>query len=147
MIENNIQRALQDLVAIERDRRLGYPVSDLHKSPVDAIIDGATALHELGIDPDEVILPEDQEKLEIKEEIRNSIAGSPDNPTGEPENETEVGDQVVIRTDDGIIRANVIGIESDHGRPEDGTRMSGTIKVDEPKVHYMDYNRNAVDPE
>jgi hypothetical protein len=50
------------------------------------------------------------------------------------------GDTVVIRTDDGVIRATVDElIECD--RVEDGARLGGTVDTDGPNVQYVDYHR------
>jgi len=50
------------------------------------------------------------------------------------------GDTVVIRTDDGILRATVDkAVSWDGERPSDGVRMGGVANIDEPCVHYVDY--------
>lgn len=49
-------------------------------------------------------------------------------------------DEVVIRTDDGIIKAEVT--EMAQHRPEDGARLGGTLDADEPKIHFVDYHRS-----
>lgn len=46
-------------------------------------------------------------------------------------------DTIVVRTDDGLIRANVTDV--DFERPDDGARLGGSIDVDDPSVHYVDY--------
>lgn len=64
-----VRRALRNLVAIERDRQLRYPFGELHMNTRTALVDGVKALNELGDDPNDIISPEDQERLGIKEEL------------------------------------------------------------------------------
>lgn len=66
---DDVKKALRNLIAIERDRQLGYPHEDLHMDPTQAIVEGLDALEELGDDPNEIVWPEDQETLGITEEI------------------------------------------------------------------------------
>lgn len=60
------QQALQNLIAIIRDRRLGYQEDELHMPPEDAIADALRVLRdEFGTDPEEVVWPDDQDILGI----------------------------------------------------------------------------------
>lgn len=62
----DVKQPLIDLIAIIRDRQLGYPSEDIHMDPVDAIENGLEVLDELGTNPDEVVFPDDQETLGIE---------------------------------------------------------------------------------
>lgn len=62
--EEKVDRALTDLVAFERDRLLGYH-GDLHRNPRAAMLDALEVLVERGYNPDEIILPDDQEQLNL----------------------------------------------------------------------------------
>ncbi|RLM94308.1 hypothetical protein [Haloarcula sp. Atlit-7R] len=64
--ESAILQALHELVAIERDRLLGYPQGELHKDPSVALQQAVNALESKGDDIDNLILPEDQEALNIE---------------------------------------------------------------------------------
>lgn len=55
----------RELVALERDRELGYSRDELHKDPKTVIEEALSVLDELDEDPDDVIFPDDQEKLDI----------------------------------------------------------------------------------
>jgi hypothetical protein len=52
------------------------------------------------------------------------------------------GDKIIIRTDDGIIKATVTSLQSGLERPNSGARLGGTLDVDEPCVHYVDYHHD-----
>ena len=65
-MSSNLEEALQDLVAIERDRRLGY--TEFHMDQKVALENAIDALEGAGWDRDEIILPEDQEKLDLSGE-------------------------------------------------------------------------------
>jgi len=57
------------------------------------------------------------------------------------ENTEFKGDEVLIRTDDGIIRAEVTEMIDMRDVPEDNARLGGTLEGgDTPKVHYVDYH-------
>lgn len=58
-----IKDALCNLIVIERDRQLGYRESELHLDPKEALRQADKALEELGVDPEDVIWPDDREKL------------------------------------------------------------------------------------
>jgi len=62
---DEIERVLLDFIAIERDRLLGYSSGEFHREPRDALVDGMWQLIEAGHDPDEIIFPDDQEKLNL----------------------------------------------------------------------------------
>lgn len=64
--DEQVAEALRHLVAIERDRALGYPSDELHMEPKDAIVEGMKALDTLGDDPDDIVWPDDQETLGIE---------------------------------------------------------------------------------
>ena len=64
-VAREVKRALRDLIALERDRCLGYAYEDLHMPAEEAIEAGLAALDQLGSDPDTVVLPDDQEKLDL----------------------------------------------------------------------------------
>jgi len=59
-----------------------------------------------------------------------------DRNDGVEEGDAVEGDKVVIRTDDGIIKATVDEVDD---RPDDGARLGGTLESDDPSVHYVDY--------
>lgn len=67
MTDNNddLIDALQHLIAIERDRMLGYPTDELHMHPKEAIKDGLGALQDHGVDPADVVWEDDRELLDI----------------------------------------------------------------------------------
>lgn len=64
--EAEIERMLRHLLALERDRLLGYPSDELHMDPQVAIQDAVNALRNRGRSIDDLILPEDQQKLSIE---------------------------------------------------------------------------------
>lgn len=51
-------------------------------------------------------------------------------------------DRVTVRTDDGLIRADVTEL-IECGRPDDGARLGGTLGADDPEVHYVDYQHGG----
>lgn len=61
-----VAQALRNLIAIERDRRLGYAYEDLHMDPVKALENGMVALDELGEDPCDVVWERDRENLGLE---------------------------------------------------------------------------------
>jgi len=61
---SDVEGALKNLFAIERDRLLGYH-HDLHMPVQEAVIDAWDTLAEHGYHRDELILPEDQEALNL----------------------------------------------------------------------------------
>jgi hypothetical protein len=63
--ESEVEQALRHLLAIERDRLLGYTSGQLHMDPQTAVQDAINALERRGHDADDLILPEDQRKLNI----------------------------------------------------------------------------------
>lgn len=64
--DSEVQQALRRLMSIERDRLLGYPRSELHMDPQDALQDAVDILRKRGKDVDGLIFPDDQEKLGIE---------------------------------------------------------------------------------
>ncbi|MEZ3117872.1 hypothetical protein RYH80_18295 [Halobaculum sp. MBLA0147] len=56
---------VSELVALERDRTLGYAPDELHTDPRDVIEEALVLLDDLDTDPDEVVFPEDQDRLGI----------------------------------------------------------------------------------
>jgi hypothetical protein len=63
--DNELEKVTRDLMAIERDRLLGYRTSDLHMDPKAALNRAIAVLEAHGYDPDELILPEDQRSLDL----------------------------------------------------------------------------------
>lgn len=63
-----VTRVLRDLVALERDRSLGYPESELHMDPLKALRQADDALEILGEDPEDIIWPDDRELLNLERE-------------------------------------------------------------------------------
>jgi len=64
--QSDLQQALRSLVAIERDRLLGYPPAELHQDPKAVLQEAVNALEASGEDIDELIVPGDQETLGIE---------------------------------------------------------------------------------
>lgn len=64
--KSDIQQALRNLMAIERDRLLGYPPAELHQDPKAALQEAVDALEANGEDIDNLIVPSDQETLGIE---------------------------------------------------------------------------------
>jgi hypothetical protein len=64
-MQTDFERAMIDLMAIERDRLLGYPSDELHMHPLDAVRKAWMELTDHGHNPDELILPEDQDRLDL----------------------------------------------------------------------------------
>lgn len=60
-----VEDALQNLLAIERDRLLGYPTGELHMRPERAVREAWDALSARGYNRDELILPDDQDRLDL----------------------------------------------------------------------------------
>ena len=60
-----IERLLADLFAMERDRLLGFPGSELHANPQEIIQQAYEVLTACGHDPDQLVLPDDQERLNL----------------------------------------------------------------------------------
>lgn len=60
-----LEDALNNLIAIERDRLLGYPSSELHMQPETALTVALTALDEQGRDVEFLIMQDDQAALPI----------------------------------------------------------------------------------
>ena len=58
-----VRSTLTDLIAIERDRLLGYLSSELHADPLDVLRDADDALEAIGVDPLDVIWPDDRDRL------------------------------------------------------------------------------------
>lgn len=58
-----LMRLVRELLALERDRLLGFPEDELHRPPRDVIEDTLGVLTTRGWDPDEVVLPDDQTNL------------------------------------------------------------------------------------
>jgi len=71
---STIERLLADLFAMERDRLLGFPGSELHANPQKIIQQAYDVLTACGHDPDQLVLPDDQERLGLDD---------PDMPTDE----------------------------------------------------------------
>ncbi|TKX60671.1 hypothetical protein EXE48_11910 [Halorubrum sp. ASP1] len=63
--DSKLEEVTRDLMAIERDRLLGYRTSDLHMDPKAALNRAIAVLEAHGYDPDELILPEDQRSLDL----------------------------------------------------------------------------------
>ena len=63
MTDEQTLEALIALVAVERDRLLGYPADELHMDPEDALAQGIDSLVAEGFDIDQIVLPDDREKL------------------------------------------------------------------------------------
>lgn len=61
-----VAQALRNLIAIERDRRLGYAPDELHMDPVKALENGMVALEELGEDATDVVWEDDREALGLE---------------------------------------------------------------------------------
>jgi len=60
---------------------------------------------------------------------------------------TAASDEIVVRTDAGLIHATVTEL-TECERPPDGARLGGTAEIDTPAVHYVDYNHNdSPDPD
>lgn len=66
---NQIKQVLIDLIALERDRELGFPTGELHKNPRYVLRQSDEALRSLDHDPTEVIWEDDRKALGI--EIEN----------------------------------------------------------------------------
>jgi len=64
--EAEIEETLRHLLGLERDRLLGYPADELHMDPQTAIQDAVNVLRSRGEGVDDLILPEDQQKLNIE---------------------------------------------------------------------------------
>lgn len=62
--ESEIKQTLRHLLSIERDRLLGY--QEFHMSPQSAVQEAVDALRHRGENIDELVLPEDQQKLDIE---------------------------------------------------------------------------------
>lgn len=60
-----LKRIVRHLVALERDRMLGYPRSELHRQPEIVVEDALRLLDELGENIDEIVNPEDQDALDL----------------------------------------------------------------------------------
>lgn len=60
-----LEDALNNLIAMERDRLLGYPSSELHMQPETALKIALTALDEQGRDVEFLIMQDDQAALPI----------------------------------------------------------------------------------
>jgi hypothetical protein len=56
-------RTLGHLMALERDRMLGYSEGELHTDPLRIVVDAVSVLESKGQHPEELIMPEDREKL------------------------------------------------------------------------------------
>jgi len=61
-----VRQVLRDLVALERDRELGYPPGELHKDPREVLREADVALELLGGDPEFVIWEDDRERLGLE---------------------------------------------------------------------------------
>jgi hypothetical protein len=61
-----LESVITDLMALERDRMLGFRESELHRDPKNVIEDAVKALTRVGHNPDDLILPEDQDALELE---------------------------------------------------------------------------------
>lgn len=58
-----LEEALRNLFAIERDRLQGYQTSELHMDPYEALSQAEDVLVQVGYHPDDLILPAEREKL------------------------------------------------------------------------------------
>jgi hypothetical protein len=58
-------KALVNLLALERDRLLGYKTDELHMDPQEAVQQALAALEDSGYNPDDVVLPDNQERLDL----------------------------------------------------------------------------------
>jgi hypothetical protein len=61
-----VKQALRNLIAIERDRLMGYPSDELHMSPRKAMENGMVALEELGEDATDVVWEGDRERIGLE---------------------------------------------------------------------------------
>jgi len=59
----DIQRIIEQLVALERDRLLGYQSDELHEDPKTVLSDALDTLEQHGADTDKVVMPEDKQAL------------------------------------------------------------------------------------
>ena len=64
-IDDEVLDALIDLIALERDRQLGYPQDHLHMRPEHAIENALNVIerHHDGIGPEAIVQPDDAETL------------------------------------------------------------------------------------
>lgn len=60
-----LKRIVRHLVALERDRMLGYPRGELHRQPEVVVEDALLLLDRLGEDVDDIVFPEDQDALDL----------------------------------------------------------------------------------
>lgn len=74
--DSNLVAALRNLVAIERDRCLGYPEGELHMAPERAVKEAKEALEEHGERTDELLYPKALDSLGIEE--RETCGGTGD---------------------------------------------------------------------
>lgn len=79
MEDSDLEEAARDLFAIERDRLLGYPPSELHMTPAQAVQNMWDILVEMGYNPDELIVPEEQDTLEYHNGICRPDTETKDN--------------------------------------------------------------------
>lgn len=62
---DEILEVLADLIALERDRELGFKAGELHREPQAVLQEACKLVAALDYNPDDVVLPEDQETLGI----------------------------------------------------------------------------------
>jgi len=65
-MNDDVEHALTTLVAIERDRCLGYPESELHTDPTAAIQEALDALENDGRNTDQIVFPDDKDRLGLE---------------------------------------------------------------------------------
>jgi hypothetical protein len=60
-----LESVTKQLMALERDRLLGFRESKLHRDPKTVIEDAVEELTRIGNNADDLVLPEDQDALEL----------------------------------------------------------------------------------
>jgi len=67
-LPDDVREVLTDLIALERDRELGYPSDELHAPPRRVLQRSLDVLSDYGVDPSEIVWDEDADSLGLRVE-------------------------------------------------------------------------------